>query len=309
MAPLIQFRAGRCFREGTTNTVTPAPGRGLVSIEEEDGLLHFKYKDLEANAVVEDLILFPGDASFVKATERVHVLKFSSSSARSFFWHQDVDASHDDERARKVNELIGGQVEEESSSGAMDVEASSAAPSASTASTSAAADAFATPAPAPRAPAAPSAPIKGLGSQAQMAQLADILANIQGGSSGVGSDVPSYLLPDVLPSSDLLSLIASTPSLLPTLLPFLPSDLEPTEESVRRAITSPEFKRATASLDRALRTGALGPLVAGLGLPETGAHGVENFLEAIEAQAKEQKEKEEAEGKKDGSGEGKMETD
>lgn len=51
----------------------------------------------------------------------MHVLKFSSSSARFFFWHQDVDASHDEERARKVNELIGGQVEEESS-GAMDVE-------------------------------------------------------------------------------------------------------------------------------------------------------------------------------------------
>lgn len=203
---------------------------------------------------------------------------------------------------------------------------SSATPAAPAASTTTAADAFSTPAPAPRAPAAPSAPVKGLGSEAQMAQLADILANIQGGASGAGSDVPctcdavkipffeadrplcaAYLLPDVLPSSDLLNLIASTPSLLPTLLPFLPSDIPPTEESVRRAITSPEFKRATSSLDRALRTGALGPLVAGLGLPESGAHGVENFLEAIEKQAEELEEKEEAEGKKDG--EGKMETD
>lgn len=119
------------------------------------------------------------------------------------------------------------------------------------------------------------------------------------------------MLPDVLPSAALLELIATTPSLVPTLLPFLPSDIPPTEESVRRAITSPEFKRATASLDRALRTGALGPLVQGLGLPENSAHGVESFLEGIEAQAKELKAKEEAEGKKEGegSGDGKMETD
>lgn len=87
---------------------------------------------------MEDLIVFEGDASFVKvrylspsltaprltfiqAADRVHVLKFSSSSARSFFWHQDPDPSHDDERARKVNELIGGTLEEPES-GAMDVE-------------------------------------------------------------------------------------------------------------------------------------------------------------------------------------------
>lgn len=81
------------------------------------------YKDLEANSIIDDLIIFPGDATFTKAAPRVHVLKFNSSSARSFFWHQDVDESQDDERAKKVNELIGGQVEEEEeNSGAMEVE-------------------------------------------------------------------------------------------------------------------------------------------------------------------------------------------
>ena len=119
------------------------------------------------------------------------------------------------------------------------------------------------------------------------------------------------MLPDVLPSSALLNLIATTPSLVPTLIPFLPSDIPPTEESVRRAVTSPEFKRATASLDRALRTGALGPLVQGLGLPESSAHGVESFLDGIVEQARAQKEKEDAEGKNEGEGsaEGKMDTD
>jgi 26S proteasome regulatory subunit N13 len=66
-----------------------------------------------------DLILFPGDASFKKASERVYCLKFSSSSTREFFWFQDVDSSKDAERAAEVNRLIGAPEEE----GAMEVEA------------------------------------------------------------------------------------------------------------------------------------------------------------------------------------------
>lgn len=109
--------------------------------------MHFRYKDLESSAV-EDLILFPGDASWIKvrdghgaalypielsdekhartqASDRVNCLKFSSSSARYFFWHQDPSSDKDAERSRRVNELIGAEVEEESgstSAGAMDVE-------------------------------------------------------------------------------------------------------------------------------------------------------------------------------------------
>lgn len=111
-----------------------------------------------------------------------------------------------------------------------------------------------------------------------------------------------YLLTDVLPSSLLTSLLRSTPSLATTLLPYLPSEIPQTPESLDRAITSPEFKRSVASLDRALRTGALGPLVQGLGLGDESAMGVEAFLEGVVKQAEEKKEKE-------GEGEAKMETE
>jgi hypothetical protein len=41
----------------------------------------------------QDLIIFPSDATFVPVTQapggRVHVLKFSSSDQRYFFWFQD----------------------------------------------------------------------------------------------------------------------------------------------------------------------------------------------------------------------------
>lgn len=73
---------------------------------------------------------------------------------------------------------------------------------------------------------------------------------------------------------------------------LLPPSFPPTVESLRTAISSPAFRSSTASLDRALRTGALGPLVRQLGLPESGALGVENFLEEIQKQGDKEKEEE-----------------
>jgi len=50
-------------------------------------------------------------------------------------------------------------------------------------------------------------------------------------------------------------------------------------------ISSPQFRAAVASFDRALRTGLLGGLVRQLGLPEEAGMGVEAFLRAIREQA------------------------
>ena len=65
------------------------------------------------SVALQDLILFPGDATFTKCTSagggdaaRVYVLKFTSSSARHFYWMQDVSTENDDRLARRVNALI-----------------------------------------------------------------------------------------------------------------------------------------------------------------------------------------------------------
>ncbi|KAK4051632.1 hypothetical protein OIV83_002772 [Microbotryomycetes sp. JL201] len=290
MPRLVQFKAGRCERQGNTNTVVPVPGRGLITIEEEDGLLHFRFKDLDANAVIEDLILFEGDASFIKASERVHCLKFSSSSARSFYWHQNVDPSKDAENARRVNELIGGTVDQEGS--AMDVEGEvTAAPIASTSTTAPAPAPFETPAPQTRqasssSDVAPAAPRKAIGSDQQLAQLQDILAGLR----GQAGPKPEFTLPDVLPPSEMQAILYTNPSLATKLYPFLPPEIPKTFENVLKALTSPEFQRTLSSLDRALRTGATGPLMSNLGLPRDAALGVENFLEEIQKQADKEKE-------------------
>ncbi|GAA5877338.1 hypothetical protein JCM3774_001640 [Rhodotorula dairenensis] len=112
-ARLLQFRAGRALRQGDSNTVAPQPDRGLVYLQQEDdGLLHFCYKDLATGHLEDDLIIFPGDAEFHKVNDRVHVLKFNSSSARHFYWHQDPDLDPEEfnRRGDAVNRLIGADL-------------------------------------------------------------------------------------------------------------------------------------------------------------------------------------------------------
>ncbi|KAF9547787.1 hypothetical protein EC957_007733 [Mortierella hygrophila] len=107
---LLQFKAGRCFRDGTTNTVKPDATKGLVYMEEEDGLLHFFWKNRTTNSVEDDLILFPGDAELLKVDEcttgRVLVLKFKSSSQKLFFWLQESNSDRDQIVLQQANTLI-----------------------------------------------------------------------------------------------------------------------------------------------------------------------------------------------------------
>lgn len=107
---LLQFKAGRCFRDGATNTVKPDATKGLVYMEEEEGLLHFFWKNRATNSVEDDLILFPGDAELLKVDEcttgRVLVLKFKSSSQKLFFWLQESNADRDQIVLQQANTLI-----------------------------------------------------------------------------------------------------------------------------------------------------------------------------------------------------------
>lgn len=203
----------------------------------------------------------------------------------------------------------------------------SEAPAASTASGSTAYETPAVPRTVPdsQAAAGAGAPRK-LGQAEQLAQLQSILAGLGGSSnsdaasllqsaatathSGSAAGVPEFTLPDVMTPSAATSLIASLPdsalshlsSYLPTGIPTLPIST-PAEQraSLVRAVGSPEFRRALASLERALRTGATGPLVQGLGMPERAAHGTQEFLEEVQRQADRERERERQGG---GGGEG-----
>ena len=82
-----------------------------------DGLLHFTWSDRMRNSVVDDIILFPEEAEFIKVEtgkegDRVYVLQYHHSSRKFMFWFQDKGhAEEDDERCEKVNKLMNNPEE------------------------------------------------------------------------------------------------------------------------------------------------------------------------------------------------------
>lgn len=86
---LLAFKAGRSFRRAGTNFVDANLTKGAIVLSNnDDGLLHFMWKEHATGTLGEDLILFPGDATFEKVTQapggRTYVLRFESSDQRHF---------------------------------------------------------------------------------------------------------------------------------------------------------------------------------------------------------------------------------
>lgn len=86
---LLAFKAGRSFRRSGSNHVDSTPTKGAIVLSKsDDGLIHFLWKERPGGQVHEDLIMFPGDATFEKVSqdpsERTHVLKFDSSDQKHF---------------------------------------------------------------------------------------------------------------------------------------------------------------------------------------------------------------------------------
>ncbi|KAF9014574.1 adhesion regulating molecule [Hymenopellis radicata] len=257
---LLAFKAGRALRREGTNFVDPVATKGAIMIVNgDDGLLHFMWKNRTSNVVEEDLILFPTDATFVKASGRTYVLKFSSSDQRHFFWMQDASSARDDEFVSNLN----GYLE--------DPEFTPNWPSTSS--------------------AGPSTSAQGASSSnfqatpEQIEQLSSLLNQMTGSNQGGG--VPEMSLSDILTPANITPLFTSHPQLIPTLFPHLPPDLPspPSQEAVERIVISPQFRAAVTNFDQALRTGLLGGLVRGLGLPEEAGTGIGPFLRAVQEQA------------------------
>jgi hypothetical protein len=265
MSYLLAFKAGRAFRREGTNFVDPSPTKGAIMLQNaEDGLLHFMWKNRSTDQVEEDLILIPSDATFVKVSQsswgRTYVLKFSSSNQRHFFWMQDASNRKDDEFARNINRYL----ENPEYIPVWDTRPTQ--PEASTSSQPLTGPIGTTPTP------------------EQLAQLQSLLASMSGNTA---SAEPELALTDILTPENLNPLFTAYPDLVSALFPHLPPDLPvpPSPEVLRRIISSPQFRSAVRSFDQALRTGLLGNLVTGLGLPEEAGLGIEAFLDAVQEQA------------------------
>lgn len=86
---LLAFKAGRSLRRDGSNFVDANPTKGAIVLSNsEDGLLRFMWKERATGSLGEDLILFPGDATFEKVEQapggRTYVLRFESSDQRHF---------------------------------------------------------------------------------------------------------------------------------------------------------------------------------------------------------------------------------
>lgn len=106
---LVEFRAGKMTMKG--NMVYPIKKKGSVFLNQsDDSLMHFCWKDRTTGQVEDDLIIFPEEAEFKKVpqctTGRVFVLKFKSSTRRSFYWMQEPKDDKDVEFCQKINEYL-----------------------------------------------------------------------------------------------------------------------------------------------------------------------------------------------------------
>jgi hypothetical protein len=77
-----------------------------------DGLTHYQWSDRTTGTVVDDFMVFPGDAVLAKVstgkeTDRVYLLKWHGGADRKFmFWMQDKSPEEDEQNCRKFNEYI-----------------------------------------------------------------------------------------------------------------------------------------------------------------------------------------------------------
>ncbi|EWC43641.1 hypothetical protein DRE_01528 [Drechslerella stenobrocha 248] len=301
------------------------PGEIRVEISPDDELLHFKWttrrgQDLEGEEF--DLIVFPGDASFVPYQNptgapndgRICVLKFQSSDQRHFFWLQSKAASGEAGKysqkdlliVRKIDRLIqtGGDLDgitdEELLGDDSQMELDDdAAPSAGESSRRGGADGGRASEQVPQQQQPIGSASAGEKSQSDL--LASLIRGISVPGQAAGSTrpqgfltLPSLLQPNV--TTAVLESKAVRQKLLANLPPVLTADVKTEyeeKELLRRVLHSPQFSQATATLTVALREGGLRGVADSLGvkldLANAGTQGgVEIFVGSVKKQAEEE---------------------
>ncbi|KAF9282720.1 hypothetical protein BGZ88_010875 [Linnemannia elongata] len=297
--PLLEFKAGRCFRTTGTNIVKPDPTKGLVYLEEEDGLMHFFWKNRTSGEIEDDLILFPGDAELIAVpqctTGRVVMLQFKSSSQKLFYWLQEASTARDQIILQHVNSMIHSQEddEEEYMDDDAAMEDAEAAPVSESASAIAPSAAFAPAAPVSTSTTNPTttapAAAAAAGGSSLTAQQMDQLRHLLGGLQVPQAAQRSNLRLDHILTPGAVAPLLNNPEICAALFPHLPESSERTPEEIQAIVRTPQFSQALVSLSTALESGQLGPLLRQFGLGPNAGNGVEGFLSAIQEQAKKDK--------------------
>ncbi|WRT69527.1 uncharacterized protein IL334_006514 [Kwoniella shivajii] len=315
MSAQISVSAGRSHRREGSKYVDALPEKGTLELRSEDGeFTQFSWKNRTTGQVEDELLIFPGEATFTQVDQdpsgRTHILKFSSSDQKYFFWIQKSDqqaifrAQIDiDSLLRDPSYRVGSaplpvpstpqRTQERSwppTPGAPRLSHPEPAPrsalaaSASTSTPSAAATGASSGATGSAGMEVEQEGQSGAtaGTQDQMARL---LAEWARGGGITPADDDARLT-DVLSPIQMSTLLATHPTLIPTITPLLPQGLEiapsASAQDLLPILSAPQFTDAIASLDNALRSGGLpGGMMRELGLPESAGQSVQGFLEGL----------------------------
>ncbi|KIR60129.1 hypothetical protein I314_03982 [Cryptococcus bacillisporus CA1873] len=282
MSYLISVPAGRAFRRENSKWVDPQPEKGLIQMKLEDDLMQLSWKSRETNRVEDELIIFPGEATFEKVSQdptgRTHILKFSSSNQKYFFWFQRLSKEGDLRAQVDINELLQDPSYQPGSAALPAQQLERDWPP------TPGAPRLTNPQPAPAANVDAGSSSNTDASRENMARLLAEWA--RGGALGQPED--DARLTDVLSPFNISALLSSDPALISTITPLLPPGIflpeNPTAEDITPILSAPQFTDAIASLDNALRSGGLpGGMMRELGLPETAGSSVKDFLDGLVA--------------------------
>ncbi|KAK9493923.1 proteasome complex subunit Rpn13 ubiquitin receptor-domain-containing protein [Lipomyces doorenjongii] len=294
---LLTFKAGRVDFNPPSKHLKPLPQKGKITVsrsnDEDAPLLSFVWEPRgssknDPSVERDELMIFPGEAEWLPVSQcktgRVYVLKFNSSSQRSFFWLQDPPAGDkldeisgaDLKIATRINTLledvfadevdITQDANESAAPNGDDVEmADSASPSNNTTT--------------------------------QTPNLTNLLRSIvipsgESGSATNSADIPASSTPilnitDAITPSQIVSYASSldeSDPKLTNLYNLLPSEIPHNKYELLRVLQSPQFLQGLNSLSSTLHSSEgynVGRLVSQeLGMPYRG-EGIEGFLRGV----------------------------
>jgi len=314
---LLEFRAGICTQSGTTVTADKRKGK-VVVVQGDDGLLHLQWKLRPEDSTEIDLMLLPRGSTFERVPEcttgRVYLLQFKASTARKFFWLQEPKEDKDEELCKKMNDLIDNPPPAQGMGGQFGGDfdqaqllsmlggggfggmggggAANRRPATSPAVTSSARAAASTPAAATTpaaagatASAAAPAATPGSGTNPQAAALA---ASLTAMAQQIQAQQSQVALTDVLDTDRVVA--ALDEDMKQQLLQHLPPSQQ-TMQGLNDSLRSAPLRQTLRRISSILNSEQYAALMASLGLPATGAPGVEAFLDAVEDEAKKEADK------------------
>lgn len=303
-AHMVEFKAGRSFLQpGSAPNKKKVVGektKGMVFVKQSnDQLIHFCWKNRETGAIVDDLIIFPGDTEFkeVKGCPdgQVFMLKFKSSDERRLFWVQDPEVDKD--LCQKVNDALNKPPNQRlPARGGSSERSGGASAAAGLASISGSEELgalggldqqqlmqllqFMNPGSesgaglASESGATPGAAVQGGRnpvSHEDLSQLQQLLGSIKpnGGSRGGEAAVD---LVDVITGERAAETVRNNQD---RLMPHIPTSEEPKQE-LAETVHAPQFKQASSAFGHALQTGQMEPVLQQFGIPADAAKAAAN---------------------------------